>query len=89
MVKDSDTLVPCKNDFFFGYATVSGYKSFRHEIDGTYFVTELCRSLASYGRYMSLERMMKETNKRVNTDYKGLEQPTETTHGLNKDVFFF
>ena len=87
---DSDTTIPKKKDFFFGYATASGYLATRDPDNGSRYIIELCRSLAQYARFMCLDRMMKVTNAEVmGPKYKELKQPIDITHDLDKDVFFF
>lgn len=88
---DSDSKIPSAEDFYFGYATASGHVAWRDLDNGSWYVSELCRSLASYAKFASLNDMMTITNKRVSTTYSNLEfkQATEATSRLGNDVFFF
>jgi len=88
---DSDITIPRAEDFYFGYATASGHVAWRDLDNGSWYVSELCRSLASYARFAGLNDIMTITNNRVSTVYAnaGYKQSTEVTSRLRKDVFFF
>lgn len=88
---DSDTKIPSALDFYFGYATASGHVAWRDLDNGSWYISELCRSLASYSRFASLTDMMTITNQKVGSVYANLEykQSTEATTRLGRDVFFF
>jgi len=87
---DSDINIPKNTDFYFGHATPSGHVAWRDMDNGSWYISELCRSLASYARFASIDDIMKITNDKVSTvyDYKGNKQSTEFTSSLRKDVFF-
>lgn len=91
IMSDSDTKIPSALDFYFGYATASGHVAWRDLDNGSWYISELCRSLASYAKFASLSDMMTITNRRVGTVYANLEykQSTEATTRLGNDVFFF
>ena len=90
---DSDTAmdIPKEKDFFFGYATASGHKAWRDLDHGSWYISELCRSLAKYARFVSLQDMMKEINQTVakHTTSDNSRQTTECTSKINEDIFFF
>ena len=88
---DSDFAIPSAEDFFFSYATASGHVAWRDLDNGSWYVSELCRSLGSYARFASLVDMLTITNKKVSTQYAnaGYKQATEVTSRLGSDVFFF
>ena len=91
VMTDSDTKIPDAADFYFGYATPLGHVAWRDLDNGSWYISELCKSLASYAKYANLDDIMKITNRQVgevysNVDYK---QSPEATTRLRKDVFFF
>lgn len=91
VMTDDDSKIPSAKDFYFGYATASGHVAWRDLDNGSWYISELCRSLASYARFASLSDMMTITNRRVGSVYANLEykQSTEATTRLGNDVFFF
>ena len=89
---DSDPIsIPDDADFYFGYATPSGKVAWRDLDHGSWYVSELCRSLCSRATYADLNHMIQEVHHKVGTDYKneGYKQAPETTSRLRKDIFFF
>ena len=88
---DSDSKIPAAEDFYFGYATANGHVAWRDLDNGSWYISELCRSLASYSKFASLNDMMTIINKRVGTTYTHADykQSTESTTRLSNDVFFF
>ena len=91
VASDSDTKIPSALDFYFGYATAGGHVAWRNLDNGSWYISELCRNLASYAGFASLGDVMTITNKRVSTEYvnAGYKQATEVTSRLGNDVFFF
>ena len=88
---DSDSKIPDAADFYFGYATPFGHVAWRDLDNGSWYISELCRSMASYGTHAKLEDIMKITNSEVGGVYSNVEfkQSPEATTRLRKDVFFF
>ena len=88
---DSDTKIPSANDFYFSFATASGHVAWRDLDNGSWYVSELCRSLTSYARFASLNDIMTITNKRVGSVYdnEGYKQSTEIVARIQNDIFFF
>ncbi len=78
-------------DIFFGYATPLGYVSWRNPSSGSWYISELCHSLAKYACCSDLETITKITCRRVGEEYanKGFKQTPERKTRLTKDVFFF
>jgi hypothetical protein len=91
VMSDDDSKIPSAKDFYFGYATTSGHVAWRDLDNGSWYISELCRNLASYARFASLNDMMTITNRRVGTVYANsdFKQSTEATTRLGSDVFFF
>ncbi len=91
IVSDSDNKIPAVADFFYGYATPLGQVAWRDLDNGSWYISELCRSLASYACCSNLETIMKITSRRVGEEYTNelYKQSPETTSRLTKDVFFF
>ena len=89
---DSDNEIPMTADFYFGHATPLGYVAWRDEEHGSWYVSELCRSLCEMYRYASLDNIMNEVRKRVATgdryEHIGWRVSPESTTRLQKDVFF-
>ena len=89
---DSNNEIPSAADFFFGHATPLGYVAWRDEDHGSWFVSELCRSLCEMYRYAPLDNIMNEVRKRVATGkgykYVGCRVSSESTTHLLQSVFF-
>ena len=89
---DSDPIsIPDDADFYFGYATPSGKVAWRDLDHGSWYVSELCRSLCSRATYADLNHMIQDVHHKVGTDYKneGYKQAPEMTSRLRKDIYFF
>ncbi len=85
--------IPIEADFLFSYATPPGYYSHRAD-NGSWYISELCRSLARYARVEDLIRMLENTNDRVGREYATSElfpkrEAPEFESRLTKRVFFF
>ena len=89
---DSDPIaIPDEADFFFGYATPPGRVAWRDLDHGSWYVSELCRSLCTHATYADLNHMIQEAHKNVGVNYEnvGYKQAPEFTTRLRKDVHFF
>ena len=89
---DSDPItIPDETDFFFGYATPPGKVAWRDLDHGSWYVSELCRSLCTHATYADLNHMIQEAHDNVATNYriKNCRQAPEYTTQLRKDVYFF
>ena len=88
---NSDVIIPKSANFFFSYATPDNYVSWRHPVDGSWYISELCKSLTSYGTFNSLVDMVTLTNDNVKHvySYQGFVQSPSFESILGKDVFFF
>ncbi len=85
--------IPEEADFLYGFATPSGYCAHRPK-SGSWYISELCRSLASYARFADLKSMLEITNYRVGREYATQDlfpkkEAPEFTSGLTKRVLFF
>ena len=88
---ESDSDIPDVADFFFGYATPPGHVAWRDLDNGSWYISELCRSLVSNARSSNLETILKIAGRKVGEEYEtgGFKQAPEITSRLTKDVFFF
>ena len=77
-------------DFFFGHATPYGCKAWRDENHGSWYISELCRTLCEMGSFASLNDIMTKVCGRVGDKYEylGAIMTPETTARLPKNVFF-
>ena len=95
VASDSDVKIPRSSDFYFSYATASGHKAWRDEDKGSWYVSELCKTLASYAKYNSLDQMMNIVNGKVGSEYeytvggKTKKEDPEVVKRMSKDIFFF
>ena len=84
--------IPKTVDFFFGHATPLGYKAWRDHNTGSWYISELCRTLCEMNVFGSLNDIMTEVCSRVsrNEDYKyvGYRMVPEITSRLEGNVFF-
>ncbi len=91
--KNGIILIPEGADFLFSYATQPGHVA-HITPHGSWYITELCRSLASYGHFTDLKSMLEFTNYGVGREYAtpGLfpkKEAPEFKSALTKRVFFF
>lgn len=89
---DSDPIsIPDEADFFFGYATPPGRVAWRDLDHGSWYVSELCRSLCTHATYADLNHMITEAHGKVGSTYEnvGYKQAPEFTTRLRKVVHFF
>ena len=91
MATDSDVTIPDAADFFFSYATPINQVAWRDLDNGSWYVSELCKSLTSYGTFASLLDMVTRTNGEVarGYSYKDFKQEPDFNSRLRKNVFFF
>lgn len=84
--------VPETSHFAFGYATPLGYKAWRDFTHGSWYVSELCRTLCEKFIHVSLSDIMTEVCHRVASDdeyeHMGYKMTPEYTHRLEGNVFF-
>ena len=88
---NSDVIIPKTANFFFSYATPVNYVSWRHPVNGLWYISELCKSLTSYGTFNSLVDMVTLTNDNVKHvySYQGFVQAPSFESILGNDFFFF
>ena len=89
-------LVTNRSDMHFSYATVPGNKSYRDTCKGSWFVTELCKTLCKFASSCTLNEMQHKVNSAVpgNAKYKvpaGAEyaQQPASAGTMTKYVHFF
>ena len=77
-------------DFFFGHATPHGCRAWRDKNDGSWYISELCRTLCEMSSFASLNDIMTTVCGRVGDkyDFLGVKMTPETTARLQKNVFF-
>lgn len=87
---DADIKLPFVTDFYIGFATSFGHVSYRDRDEGTWYVSELCKTLCTHGTYLSLDSMMKIVNNNVSTGHEHLsnKQAPEVSTKLRTDVYF-
>lgn len=91
VVDDGEISIPDDADFFFGYATPLGRKAWRDERNGSWYVTELCRSLCTRGGHVDLYHLVLKVHDIVGREYEvgGKKMAPELVSRLSKDVYFF
>ena len=89
-------LVTNRSDMYFSYATVPGNKSYRDTCKGSWFVTELCKTLCKFASSCTLDEMQHKVNSAVpgNAEYKvpaGAEYAQQPAYAgtMTKYVHFF
>ena len=87
---NSDVIIPKTANFFFSYATPDNYVAWRHPVNGSWYISELCKSLTSYGMFGSLVDMVTLTNDNVKRGYskEGFVQVPGFESFLGDKVFF-
>ena len=90
--------IPSFSDFYFSFATPRDYIAWRSKSHGSWYVSELCRALASYAKYSCLDAITKRVNKEVReyaciveeTGYiYRYKQSPEVMRTTKSDIFFF
>ena len=89
VASDSDIVIPRSGDFYFSYATASCHKAWRDEDNGSWYVSELCKALASYAKYKSLDQMMNKVYEKVSKHGITKKEAPEVQRRVGKDIFFF
>ena len=89
-VPSSSISIPNDADFFFGYATPPGKVAWRDEHHGSWYISEICRSLCARSSYADLVSMITMVHNEVGTHYsnQNFKQAPEMTHRLRKQVQF-
>lgn len=86
-----------QSDFYFAYATPSGYRAWRDPSNGSYYITELCRAIASHATYSSLAEIVAEANSQLSINFqdqdqgnnlRAVMQTIETLSRLSGKVYF-
>ena len=83
--------IPQEADFFFGYATSLGNVAYRSRRYGSWYISELCKVLTTYGCTNSLSNMMRKVNNSLSKAFtkEGYKQSSEFVDRLRKEVHFF
>lgn len=63
-----------QSDFYFAYATPSGFVAWRNSRKGSYYITELCRAIALHATYCSLAEIVAAANSQLSINFQGLGQ---------------
>ena len=90
---DGESL-PNTSDFFFSFAVPRGYKAYHHKKEGSWYITELCRTLGEHATHAPLIEIMHLVHERVaekcvNTGKREIIQSPELVYRLRKHVYFF
>ena len=84
--------IPKTVDFFYGYATPLGYTAWRDHENGSWYISELCRTLCEMNLYASLSDIMAEVCHRLSRnkgyEHMGYRMIPEVTTRLEGNVFF-
>ena len=87
---DCDTAELSSGNFYYSFASARGHNAWRNIDEGAWYITELCRALATHARYASLNDMMDVVNAEVKKyENEGYRQVTKVDKRTNKDIFFF
>ncbi|CAM1293444.1 CASP10 (predicted) [Pycnogonum litorale] len=73
------SIVPDFQDMLVSKATVTGYFSFRHKIDGSWFIQSLADALEKYGVNMEIKDVLIEVNKAVASQFAQHENGSIST----------
>ena len=84
--------IPQTADFFFGHATPLGHVAWRDFNHGSWYISELCRTLCEMSTYASLNDIMTQVCSRVASGEKykmiGYKMTPESTTRLQGNVYF-
>ena len=90
---EEESEIPNEADFFFSYATPSDTVAWRDLHHGSWYISELCRSLCTHATCRDLNSMIEEAHEIVGPKYMykpvSYKQAPEFTTRLRKDVYFF
>jgi hypothetical protein len=84
-----------RSDFFFAYATPSGCKAWRNNTEGSCFITELCRALATHATTLHLADIVVKANLHLSATFqiqgKTAQQVSQTieTRSTLRDIVYF
>ena len=84
-------LIPQVADFFYGFASPTGYAAYRSRRYGSWYISELCQVLVNNVYKHTLNSMMKKVHNRVSEAYTkdGYKQCPEYIDRLRFEVHFF
>lgn len=82
--------IPDEADFLLGMATVEGYVSFRHVVEGTWYIQSLCANLEEYCPSEDLLSILTIVNRDVSekTDKNFKTQMPQPSYTLRKKLYF-
>ena len=87
---ECDTVELSSGNFYYSFASAMGHRAWRDLDKGAWYITELCRALATHARYASLNDMMDVVNAEVKKyENEGYRQVTKVDKRTNEDIFFF
>eukprot|EP00795_Rhopilema_esculentum_P010352 gene10352-19053_t len=81
---------PMLSDIFIGYATPSGFKSWRNTTEGSWYISKLCEVFSKLAKKNDLMTMITKVNGEVSKLYtdKGLKQVPNPSMTLTKLLYF-
>ncbi|XP_078259683.1 caspase-8-like isoform X2 [Rhinoraja longicauda] len=89
-VRANRLTIPDEADFLLGMATVEGYASFRHVLEGTWYIQSLCDNLEEYCPSEDLLSILTIVNRDVSekTDKNSKTQMPQPSYTLTKKLYF-
>ena len=83
--------IPDEADFLLGYSTVSGFESYRHSIQGSWYFQTLTAMIDKYSSSLDLPRILIRVNDEISKKVAGRErykQIPAPLFTLRKDLYF-
>jgi hypothetical protein len=84
--EDSTDAISCYSDLYFAYASPPGCIAWRNKTEGAYYITELCRALATHATTLHFADIVVKANS--NLSKKEVTQTIETRSTLLKSIYF-
>lgn len=89
--QDGSVVAHQESDCLISQATVRGYSAFRNQMEGSWYITDLCQALQEYGHILPMKNVLHKTRKnlkerveRMNNTY--ITQLSEEKDTLTRDV---
>ncbi|KAI4900121.1 hypothetical protein NFI96_026857 [Prochilodus magdalenae] len=82
--------LPAGADFLMCYSVTEGFVSFRHPINGSFYIQDLCETLKEQGSTLEFTKLLTLVNFKVSkrtTDENGKQMPCFTSM-LTKELYF-
>ncbi|XP_072117502.1 caspase-8-like [Mobula birostris] len=89
-IRATRTIIPDEADFLLGMATVEGYVSFRHIMQGTWYIQSLCENLEKHCPSQDLLSILTNVNNDVSEkkDKNFKTQMPQPSYTLRKKLYF-